>query len=406
MASLGYKVKHQLGSFFRSCMPDLSSIFSPPPPVPKNNGASQAMKDKMRERFRKPSDLHTMELQASSPETRGRTPSCDITTQFPYPIPTADSPRRSGSTSRSALPLSSEGIDPQTLAEIVDSLDRTLGHVPYAVSGLAAMALWGFADRPPVRVSIMCPEHSKEVIKSWAVANGAEYDAADPSSLGIFTAGEVLRRVRIKYLRAEDFDRLPVTRRAVPIRRSGAGPVARARYEDVLAGRAAASTMRQQAEDDGFTRPRVLGLAAVINFAAHGYKHDERARKSQRTRRAVGEDILWAAERLAQGLAEGEEGVGPLSPATVPEVIDPLFWEPFTAEYRPAARLFFQAGLSLPGNNPYDDPFATQRVEERPATQSQGPAARAIATRSNSSRKRKVAAEVQAGPLANVFRED
>ncbi len=73
------------------------------------------------------------------------------------------------------------------------------------------MAAWGLqpgSGAPPVRhVSVLCPDHSKEVLRAWAVtAADAVVDAADPTALGIETPEDGVRRaVKIRYLGSAEF---------------------------------------------------------------------------------------------------------------------------------------------------------------------------------------------------------
>lgn len=211
------------------------------------------------------------------------------------------------------------------LAEVLDALDAALCHTPYAVCGLAAMAVWGFGGRAPSHVSVVCPSHSAAAIRSWAAAAGMVLYPDRPDTIGLTTASDgVVRRVRIKFL-SDGFEAL----RAV--RPSGV-------YDGAM-GRSVPTC-----------RARVLALPSLLDLMARGYVRAAEAEAGGNwvaacDRRAIAQDMFWVLFRLIDG-GFVEEGAMPLAEADVPSVVDGRFWWAFTAAYPGAADTFAQAGLN------------------------------------------------------------
>ncbi len=207
-------------------------------------------------------------------------------------------------------------------------LNRALGHIPYAVCGQAAMRAWGYTLGPaPMHVSIVCAEHSKEVVRSWAAVHGSVLDRAKPNIIGLPTADGQIRKVRIKYLHSAAFEALEITR-----------PPRIGEFES----------------------PNVLGLASMLDQFALAYVFDQRARVDTKVRKAIGRDIFWILNRIMECPSVR------LGPQNVPHVLESLFWDVFTAEHPHSPALFARAGLvlSLVGreNEGMPPPSATAHV--------------------------------------------
>jgi len=103
-----------------------------------------------------------------------------------------------------------ERMNADTLEEVLRALSDILGHIPYAVSGAAAMAIYGIARRAPKHVSIICAEYSKDNIRFWAMTKGLDVRA---DSIWLRTSDGRQRRVRIKFTdenRFNNLSRIPV----------------------------------------------------------------------------------------------------------------------------------------------------------------------------------------------------
>jgi len=252
--------------------------------------------------------------------------------------------------------MSPNAMEPHTLAQMFDALEAAFSHIPYAICGRAAMHAWGFDGTPPKRVSVICPAHCKDSLRGWAAANGAYLDPSCPELIGIPTVDGEVRKVRVKYLDTADFEALRIVQPRLPFVQSGI--VGRPGnydhfYEDCIAA--------AKIEHKRFVEPRVLSLASMLDQAALAYKSDRRAQTGPCVRSSIGQDALWMVGRIAellsvptmQAAGGGPLAVDKLSAATIPQVLDPLFWDVFSLEYPEAPSLFARAGLLLPRPNPY-----------------------------------------------------
>lgn len=201
-------------------------------------------------------------------------------------------PRRSASvTLRHNTPM-----QPTAARAVVTWLRDNLAHVPYAVTSLSALAMWGFPHHLPTHVSILCPEHCRDVITSWAVATGVVLYPRQ-RGFGLRLGGEeAVRRVRVRFVPAEDFARL---------RTVGRG--------------------------------RVLGLASLVDVLAGEFMDMEGERAGEK-RVVLGGGISWAVERMVKMGASVGGG-------EVRNVGNPLFLEPFVCTFPGSRELFVEAGL-------------------------------------------------------------
>ncbi|TDZ16223.1 hypothetical protein Cob_v010914 [Colletotrichum orbiculare MAFF 240422] len=89
---------------------------------------------------------------------------------------------------------------PATVYEILYNIGQTFSHVQYAITGTAAMMAYGFDDRAPQHISIICPSRSKEVIPSWAAAGGMETSLIEPNIINVTVTGGDVWKIRVLYL--------------------------------------------------------------------------------------------------------------------------------------------------------------------------------------------------------------
>ncbi|KAI1082065.1 hypothetical protein F5B20DRAFT_588165 [Whalleya microplaca] len=120
--------------------------------------------------------------------------------RLPAPVAVASDPRTRWASTYLTSPQ---------LGELFDALHATLKHIPYAICGLSALVDHGLRARRAATVSILCPAHCKDNVKSWARARGFDTWA---DSVGVPIGGESggggeIRRVRIKYV-DQGFERL------------------------------------------------------------------------------------------------------------------------------------------------------------------------------------------------------
>ncbi|KLO87862.1 uncharacterized protein Y057_14879 [Fusarium fujikuroi] len=96
--------------------------------------------------------------------------------------------------SNEAIFLSDDrSMNREAVSEVVDMIAQRFSHIPYAVSGLAAMVYYGYEARP-YRVSIVCPEHTRENQKCWAKAQGISLEPQGPGAMGVL-AEEILKLI-------------------------------------------------------------------------------------------------------------------------------------------------------------------------------------------------------------------
>lgn len=182
-------------------------------------------------------------------------------------------------------------------------LHENLGHVPYVVTSLSALALWGFRYYQPTHVTLLCPEHCRDVITSWAVSRGVLAYARPQSGFGVQLAGEpgVVRRVRVKFVDGDEFAGLGTAKAA-----AGVGG-------------------------------RVLSLASLVDVLA-GEFMDMGGQRAGEKRVVIGGGISWAVDRMVSlGAGVGDEELR--------NVGNPLFLEPFECTFPGSRETFVKAGL-------------------------------------------------------------
>ena len=216
----------------------------------------------------------------------------------------------------SQLP-SSKFMDPASVGYVLDWLATNLDHIPYVVSGLGAMAAYGFTGRQPKHISIICPAHCHGVIRCWAATMGMNTVPNRPDIFSIpcpFPTAPP-RRVRIKYLH-EGFESLRICR---------VGP----------------------------QRTRVLALSVLVDYIAKAYMQPEATTrhptafdgwegKDPVPRLTIyAMDIFWLLKRIQ------DEPAQKIRWEDVPNVRNPLFFDLFDCMYPGAKKMFKKAGLKI-----------------------------------------------------------
>lgn len=215
--------------------------------------------------------------------------------------------------------------DPVALTMLLEAIDNAFQHIPYAVCGLAGLFVWGFTKRIPFHVSIMCPSHSKENIKSWCKAFGGILYPNEPEFIGLPTSDGRVGRVKIKYL-SRGFDRLNVVRIPIPMLTN---------EDDQKSG-----------SSKGAASVRGLSLACLLDQAAQSYIEDMQKSDSHRRRMQIKDNIYWILDRLHTGNPV-EDGMEGLTPENVPNVVKEAFWDLFRQTYPDSTVMFRQAGLPI-----------------------------------------------------------
>lgn len=188
-------------------------------------------------------------------------------------------------------------MHPPSVHAVAAWLSDNLSHVPYAVTSLSALSMWGFTRHLPTHISILCPEHCRDVVTGWAVATGvALYPRQRGFGLQLHGEGGQLRRVRVKFVDADVF--------------AGLGTVGPA---------------------------RVLSLASLVDVLA-GEFMDMAGENAGDKRVVLGGGICWAVERMVEAgvTAGGEE---------LRHVGNPLFLEPFACTFPGSREALVRAGF-------------------------------------------------------------
>ncbi|KAL0935564.1 uncharacterized protein CTRU02_210155 [Colletotrichum truncatum] len=220
----------------------------------------------------------------------------------------SDVPDAMGLQSPSSLPQPRMSL--ATVHEILYRIGQTFSHVQYAVCGTAAMIAYGFTDRLPVYVSIICPTHTKDVIKSWAVAGGMSTYSSEPDVIGVTVAGDEVWKIWVKYLAMDQshrFDRLETVGMAF-----GGNDVT----------------------------TQVLTMPALLNQIAMRYI-DGRESEPWRYREKLAGDAVWLLERICESHMPEQSLMG----ARISSVRDPAFWLVFTTAHPETVEMFYNAGL-------------------------------------------------------------
>ncbi|KAH9893113.1 hypothetical protein F4778DRAFT_309939 [Xylariomycetidae sp. FL2044] len=189
-------------------------------------------------------------------------------------------------------------MDRQELAELFDVLHATLDHIPYAICGLGALIDHGFRGRKANKVSIICPESSKDVIRAWARGKGYETYA---DSVGMPMRDGSVRRVRVKYI-DDGFERLERAR-------------------------------------SSFSSAVVLSMASTLDNVAAGYV-DGRRRGDDRALATIAGDVFWCLDRIAATRCA-------VDPAYMPTFLGGDFFVPFTAGHADARPEMARAGIDV-----------------------------------------------------------
>ncbi|KAL1878110.1 hypothetical protein VTK73DRAFT_8071 [Phialemonium thermophilum] len=289
-------------------------------------------------------------------------------------------------------------MDNQALFEVLEALDGALSHIPYAVGGSAALAVWGRALPRPVHVTVFCPPYSKENIRFWAAVHGMFVYPDRPDTIGVRTSDGRTRSVRIKFVAGttdrhgrQAVESLPVvdgkmarhSQNSQPhdsandATDDGAGTLFAQRFKTVRIAHARRALVWSTGADAPVamstipTTARVLTLSCLLNMLAYEYvRADQIAQRPKqgdsrgRTGGAdtvsfegrpgkapaswalfkLASDILWVLHRILEG-GFVDEGAMPLSWGEVPHVADARFWDVFTMRHEGADKLFEEAGL-------------------------------------------------------------
>lgn len=297
--------------------------------------------------------------------------------------PPSSPPPPNKTAARTPPPLCTARLSRETLKRLLDTLDHGLAHTRYAVSGRAALAVWGWGAnttsvgsssdgkmttttsspvRLPSRVSVLCPAADLDVILAWArTAGWWVYPSSSSSSETnkTETDGDVNggQEGREEEEEKESIIGLPIS----SPEEAGAERVERvwAVQLRTVEGEAAWRRLRRVSPLADLEPPyvgwvgemmrtsaRVLAVPTLLDEFARGWWAADATGRPKKAARLAGM-ILWILERLARDAAEagGNGGTWRLTSATVPFVTDGPFWVPFVRSYPAAGTLFARCGL-------------------------------------------------------------
>ncbi|RWA13694.1 hypothetical protein EKO27_g1422 [Xylaria grammica] len=189
-------------------------------------------------------------------------------------------------------------MDPEELQELFNLIHEALSHVPYAICGLGALIDHGLTGRKASRISILCPQESKNNVKAWAAASGYHVYA---DSVGVSMRSGTIRRVRIKYI---DFG-----------------------FESL------------QRTRSSFSGATVLGILSQLDNVAAGYL-DNRKRGNERALQIVAGDVFFCLKTIASQRLRVE-------PQFLPTFLGEDFFADFTARYPEARPEMAKAGIDV-----------------------------------------------------------
>ncbi|KAI1040484.1 hypothetical protein LB505_005769 [Fusarium chuoi] len=214
--------------------------------------------------------------------------------------------------SNEAIFLSDDrSMNREAVSEVVDMIAQRFSHIPYAVSGLAAMVYYGYEARP-YRVSIVCPEHTRENQKCWAKAQGMIPIPRQRHVWGVATSDGIVQQIRVRF--PYDFNEM----HALKIGTAGSNPVS------------------------------MLSLAGLADELARTYvnelKHSDHDRQEN-----LAHEMIWILKRIIQCRLPEHA----LRPERIPHLTRETFWLPFTLSYPESVPLFAKAGWSIPNEGWY-----------------------------------------------------
>ncbi|KAI0521502.1 hypothetical protein F5B22DRAFT_661874 [Xylaria bambusicola] len=188
-------------------------------------------------------------------------------------------------------------MDRERLKELCNVVHATFEHVPYAICGLGALINHGITGRKTSRISILCPQTSKNAVKSWAATRGFKIYG---DSICVPTK-EGIRRVRIKYIEF-GFEQL-------------------------------------QTVKSSFSNATVLSLTSTLDNIAAGHLENLR-RGDERALTTLAADIFWILKLMAQRHEN-------IDSRLLPTFLGEEFFTDFTARHSNARTEMALAGIDV-----------------------------------------------------------
>ncbi|KAM0441084.1 hypothetical protein ACHAPT_000389 [Fusarium lateritium] len=213
----------------------------------------------------------------------------------------------------SASPASNMGVvsatdramPPDVVREVINLIAARFSHIPYAVSGHAAMAYYGY-DVKPFKVSIICPEHTRKPLKGWARTHDMLPIPGKTDIWGVATTDGLFRQVRVRF--PYDFGSAHIVK-------------------------------------EGPTAAAVLSLPGLADELARTYVNELKHADLKR-QESLGKELMWVLQRIST-LKHDDHW---LKPERAPHLVQDRFWLPFSLSYPASIPLFAAAGWSIPND--------------------------------------------------------
>ncbi|KXX79850.1 hypothetical protein MMYC01_202405 [Madurella mycetomatis] len=260
---------------------------------------------------------------------------------------------------RPPAPLSTTPLTREVLKQLLNTLDHALSHTRYAVSGRAALAVWGcLADQQPLpaRVSIVCPAADADVIIAWArTAGWAVYPAPYTASrsAGAAIGDGVGGRGGCSVIG------VPIVSPAQPLfnaEKVWAVPLRTVEDEGWWERLERVSPVDPPLpagyplEEEIRTRAKVLAAPTLLDQFSRGWSGLAlRGEKDKERARWLARMMFGILRKLANDAMQGR-GRWRLTRENVPFVVDGRFWRPFVGAYPEALGLLERCGLRSPGD--------------------------------------------------------
>lgn len=323
----------------------------------------------------------------------------------PSPPPYAQTPTTTMQQQRTSLPrtpqLSTTPLTPTILKVLLDTFDAALAHTHYAITGHAALMVWGYrgtaAAPAPAHVSVVCLAQHRQVILTWARAAGwwvSSSSSSLPSSCSQASIAEYAHQDGDE----EDAGKCEVAVIGVPahgqvwpfqLRAIGSADddgldsnndddetVSSAAWDRLGAVRPLALPPPYVGSVGDMVRTgaRVMAVPALLDeFARAWYFCAGKKRPGEGTQRGryIASLVLWILRRLAWDAERlGDGGRWRLTTSNVPCVIFEGFWCPFIRRYPESRGLFEICGLHFPEpSSAWDGPWTeTPSAETKTGT--------------------------------------
>ncbi|KAK8034097.1 hypothetical protein PG993_009092 [Apiospora rasikravindrae] len=283
-----------------------TSAEKPLPPLPEHGAADDVeLQERRQQRQRQPQTRisSTRRSNTASRSSRQTTNTTTTTTTTTNRVPIA-------------LPWETSRLAKHELTDMYNEVHRTMGHIPYVVSGVGALIDHGFTGRTANKVTIIVPEESRGVVRAWAAASGTHDVGAGSDSVAIRMPKDgSLRRVRVRWVSTAAFGDLEIV-------------------------------------GSSCSRARVLGLASQIDqistawlqyrerLAAPGLSTQRDRERFERELKTMVGDIFWCLRRAADTRTA-------LKPEYLRLFLSEKVWGPFTQAHEDARFEAQRAGIDV-----------------------------------------------------------